>query len=265
MASYAYSSQQDKYPILEVSSTMNIGEHPGGALSSIVVFSNMEYVKLFKNEQFIGIYYPDKKSYPNLKHAPIVISDFIGDTLRVNEKMTYKDAERTKKIIKHVTTHGNNLPLSYKLKMLFLLKKYKMSFDDGVKMFFRYISGWGTADMSYRFEGFLGDRLVKTVIKGNNNAFSYTIAPSKEYLKIEETYDVIRFEIKKVNQHQELIHYAFDAISITVSKHVELIGPKMISLEGGATAFWVKSKEKGKGEILIQIGEEIIKFGVQVK
>jgi beta-galactosidase len=149
--------------------------------------------------------------------------------------------------------------------MLFLLKKYKMSFDDGVKMFFRYTSGWGSEKMSYRFEGYRKDKIEKVVIKENNHQFSYEITQSKKHLKIEETYDVIRYEVKKVNQHKELVPYAFDPISINVSKHIEVIGPSMINLEGGAIAFWVKSKEIGKGEISLTIGETVMTLGVDVK
>jgi beta-galactosidase len=265
MASYAYSTQQDLIPILEVSSHMNIGEHPGGSLPPVLVFTNLDYLKFYKNEQLIGSYYPNQKKYKHLKHPPIEITDFIGETLQKNEKMSFKDAEKTKKIIRYVTTHGNNLPFKYKLTMLFLLKKYKMSFDDGVKMFFRYTSGWGSEKMSYRFEGYRGDKLEKTVIKENNNQFSYEVKPSKKYLKIEETYDVIRYEIRKVNQNKELVTYAFDALNLKVSKEIELIGPTLLNLEGGATAFWVKSREQGKGEISIQIGEETILLEVLVK
>ena len=49
MASYAYSTQQDQIPVLEVSSHMNIGEYPGGSIPSVLVFTNLEYIKLFKN------------------------------------------------------------------------------------------------------------------------------------------------------------------------------------------------------------------------
>jgi len=263
-ASYAYSSQQDSIPILEVTSTMNIGDHPGGKLGSVLVLTNMDSVKLYKNDQYVGTFYPDKKMYPHLKHAPIIINDFIGETLRKNENMSLRDAETTKEIIRYVTSHGNNLKFAYRLKMLFLLKKYKMSFDDGVKLFFRYTSGWGSSKMNYRFEGYRDDKLEKIVIKENNDSFSYQITTSKNELIMEETYDVIRFEIKKVNQNNELIPYSFDPLSIKVTSHIELIGPSMLSLQGGAIAFWVKSKEKGKGEITLNINEQIIKIEVIV-
>ena len=40
LASYVYSSQQDDYPVLEVSSTMDIGDYPAGLIGKIYVFSN---------------------------------------------------------------------------------------------------------------------------------------------------------------------------------------------------------------------------------
>ncbi|MBN2299980.1 MAG: glycoside hydrolase family 2 protein [Acholeplasmataceae bacterium] len=264
MASFSYASQNQHQPILEVSSTMNIGDHPAGELSKVYVFTNMDYIKLFKNDQYVGTFYPDKKQYPNLEHPPVIITDFIGDTLKENEKMSHRDAEMTKGILKTVGQYGNHLPLKFKLKILYLLKKYKMSYDEGVKMFYRYMSGWGTEKMSYRFEGYQNNQLMKTVFKENNETFEYVLDVIKKELKIEDTYDVSRCVISKVNQHQELVQYSFDPITIKVSGAVELIGPNQVSLQGGTLGFWVKTKSKGKGKIEIHVNEQTISKEVVV-
>ncbi|HBY65514.1 MAG TPA: hypothetical protein DEG42_03910, partial [Acholeplasmataceae bacterium] len=143
-------------------------------------------------------------------------------------------------------------PLKHKLQILYLLKKYKMTYDDGVKMFYKYLSGWGTKMVGYRFEGYLNNELKISVIKENNTAFNYIVESKRDELKIEDTYDVERFVISKVNQHQELIPYAFDTVTVKVSDHLELIGPSQIALVGGAIGFWVRTKSKGKATITIE-------------
>ena len=252
MASFAYQTQQDEFPVLEVSSTMNIGEHTAGALSNVHVFTNMDYIKVYKNDEFIKTFLPDQKNYPYMTHPPVIINDFIGETLKNNEKMSTSDAELTKRILMAVSTYGNHLPLKHKLQILYLLKKYKMTYDDGVKMFYKYLSGWGTKMVGYRFEGYLNNEMKISVIKENNTAFNYIVESKRDELKIEDTYDVERFVISKVNQHQELIPYAFDTVTVKVSDHLELIGPSQIALVGGAIGFWVRTKSKGKATITIE-------------
>jgi beta-galactosidase len=264
MASFAYRSQQDEVPVLHVSSTMNMGEHSAGSLSSVHVFTNMDYIKLYKNGEYISTFLSDQKNYPNMIHPPVIINDFIGETLKHNEQMTTKDAELTKRILMAVGVHGNHLPLKYKLQILYLLKKYKMTYDDGVKMFYKYLSGWGTKTVGYRFDGYLDNALKISVTKENNTEFHYTLTSKRDALKIEETYDVERFVLSKVNQHQELIPYAMDAFTIEVSEHLELIGPNQIALMGGAVGFWVKTKSKGRATITVKTNEGIIQKEITI-
>lgn len=251
-ASYAYTVQQDDLPVLEVMSTMNLGDHPAGFLGDIYVMTNLDYIKLYKNDVFIKTFYPDKKTYPHLKHSPVIINDLIGETLMKQEKMTYKDAELTKSVLRAVSMYGNHLPLSYKLKMLFILKKHKKSYDDAVNLFYRYMTGWGSTHNTYRFEGYKNDALVKTIIKEPTFTTDLILESNESDLIIEDTYDVKRYVIKKVDQHQELLTYAFDAISIHVEGDITLIGPRDLSLIGGAVAFWVKATKAGHGVITIE-------------
>jgi beta-galactosidase len=252
LASLAYSIQQDETPMLEVTSTMNIGEYPSGNIKEIYVMTNLDEVKLYKNDVYIGTYFKDTKNYPHLKHAPIIITDLIGETLEKNEQMTKKDAEATKKVLKAVTEHGNKLPLKYKLRMLFLLKKYKLNMEDGVRLFYTYMGGWGTQGVIYRFEGYKNKELVKVVTKENNHDYDFILESDEHTLSIHETYDVKRYVIKKVNQHQEIAEYAFDPLDIKVYGALELIGPSLITLTSGVAAFWVKTKHQGEGQIIIE-------------
>lgn len=264
LASYAYASQSESKPVLEVSSTMNMGDHEAGELSKIHVFTNLDYVRLFKNEQYVGTFYPDKKNYSYLKHPPVVITDFIGETLKENEKMSHKDAEITKSILRAVGKYGNHLPLRFKLKTLYLLKKYKMTYNQGVEMFYRYMSGWGSEKVSYRFEGYQNNQLMKTVFKENNEIFGYTLDIKNKDLKINDTYDVSRCVVTKVNQSEELVNYSFEPVNIKVTGSIELIGPKEVSLMSGTIGFWIKTKSKGKGNIEVTIRNHTIKTEVMV-
>ena len=252
IASLAYRAQQEKEPVLEVTSTMNLGDHPAGQLDDIFVITNLDEVKVYKNDVYIKTYKPDLKMYPHLPHPPIIVDDLIGETLQKNEKMSFKDAELTKSVLRAVTVYGNHLPLSYKLKMLYIFKKYKRDYNDAVRMFYTYMTGWGTKHNAYKFEGYKQGVKVKEVIKEPVMKTDLIIEHNGADLLIDETYDTKRYVIKMVDQNQEILPYAFDPLTLEVEGGIELIGPSQISLLGGAIAFWVKSLHKGIGKITVK-------------
>ena len=48
LAAALYASQQDDTPVMEISSSMDIGEHPGSQLGQVYAFTNCDYIKLYK-------------------------------------------------------------------------------------------------------------------------------------------------------------------------------------------------------------------------
>jgi beta-galactosidase len=179
--------------------------------------------------------------------------------------MSKKDAEKVKKIIRYVTEHGPKLPLKFKIQMGLLLKKYHMSFDDGVKLFYKYTSGWGNESISYRFEGYKEDVKVKEVIKTHDESFIVELTSSKNEMHIEETYDTLRYEVVAKDRFKQIKEYAFDPVTIEVSGSIELIGPHFQTLISGQLAFWVRSISKGSGTIRVKVRDQIIYKEVNVR
>ena len=75
-AAYAYSSQRDvkNGVVLEPITLGCRGEKDGGGILPITISTNCDYIKIFKNEVYIDSYYPDKESFNNLSHPPIIIN-----------------------------------------------------------------------------------------------------------------------------------------------------------------------------------------------
>ncbi len=265
MAAYSYLSQKDNPFVLEVSSNMSLGDYAGGFIDEVYVFTNLDSIKLYKNDVLINTFFPDSKTYPYLKHPPVIIKDFVGDTIEKQENISHRDAENIKKIIKYVAKNGTKLPLKYKLNMLYLLKKYKLSYDDGINLFYKYTGGLGDKLVSYRFEGYKADVKVKEVIKTYQEEVLFTLKSSKSEMLIEDTYDTIRYELLCHDQHQNIKSYAFDPIEIEVQGSIELLGPKIQTLQAGQLAFWIRSTSKGKGTLKIKVRDQVIEKQVVVK
>lgn len=256
LAHAVYASQQDLKPVLVVSSKMNMGDCPSGRIGDIYCFTNVDYVKVIKNGETIGTHKPDKKAFQHLNHAPIIIRDLIGDSLIRHEKFSKKDSDRAKAVIKEVEVRGANLSLKSKLRVLHLLQKYHMTYDEGVKLIFKYMSGWGNAKNNYRFEGYIGDEKVATRIFEGTESTSLLLDVPRKTMEVKDTYDVMRIRVRKVNQHQENLVYCQDVIQVSVSKAATLIGPDKIALTQGEAAFYIRTNNtSGVAVIEVTDGE----------
>lgn len=239
---YAYASQQDEIPVLEISSSMDIGEHPAGDLGTVYAFTNCDYVKLYKNDELIKTFYPDRSQFPYLKHPPVKIDDFIGDLLQKYENISEKDSRVLKNILKEASRYGFNLPLGSKLMMGRLMLKYKLSMDDGMRLFGTYVSNWGGKRISFKFEGYKDGQPVRTAVKSTSTKALLQVKPDSLVLSERDTYDVTRIVLQTVDENSNLLTFSNDAVIIETEGPIEVIGPQCIALIGGARAFWIKTK-----------------------
>ncbi|MFU8786274.1 MAG: glycoside hydrolase family 2 protein [Candidatus Izemoplasmataceae bacterium] len=249
-AASVYASQGEAN-YMKVLSMMHIGELPNSELKEVIVATNLEAVKVYKNDVYLGTFTKEDSPYKNLPHPPIVIKDFIGNQIHDNEAFNSRDATRIKNILLKTLENGLKMSLYHKLQMAYILFKYKLKFEDAVRLYTRYIGGWGEAAKVYRFEGIKDDQIVCTELKGYNDEYSIVSSVNTNTLKIEETYDVAKITVELKNALGERAFYANEVIELKVSEQLEIIGPKTIALQGGIQTFWVKTKKNGKATIQI--------------
>ena len=127
MAAYVYAEMQDDTPFLQISSSMDIGEHPGCNRNETYIFTNADSVKMYKNDRFIKEYKHENKELPFLKNAPIKIDDYIGDALK-DEKMTPSQEKDVKIILNEVAKFGlYQMTTGSKLKVLKEIESYDVA------------------------------------------------------------------------------------------------------------------------------------------
>ncbi len=259
-AAEAYRSQQDSEAVLEVASGMNQGERAAADLSRVHVFTNCDSVRLYQNGAFIGEFFPDRAAFPNLPHPPVVIDDFIGERMEKNEGFAPKDAARIKRIFAAILKYGDkSLPLRYQLAMGYSMLKLRLSYQDAVGLYMRYVAGWGSESTEYLFEGCRGGRPVASVRRGASVSAGLRLTPDTLTLTEGDTYDVCRIAMEHVDQFGMVLPYSAEAVRVTVSGAGERIGPEHIPLCGGSSAFWVKSA--GAGDMRVCVESE--RFGRQ--
>ncbi len=257
MAASIYSSQQEETPVLELSSTMDIGEHPGCNRGDTWIFTNADSVKMYKNGTFIKEYTKDNSPYKHLVHPPILIDDYIGDTLEKGENMSHNQAEDVKALLNEVAKVG-----LYGLSKLMYAKAgkimvmYHMQMEDAVKLFNKYIGDWGGESTVYTFEAIKNGEVVKTLTKQPMTKIVLDVTASSDTLKEENSYDVAAIRITAKDEFGNVLPFFNDPVSFEVDGAVELIGPKVVALQGGMGGTYVKTTgKKGNGTLTVSCGQ----------
>ena len=251
-AAYSYASQKQGQPVMHIASSINIGEHEASLLQDICIFTNCDYVELYKNKTLINTFKPNYSKYPNLLHPPITVDDFVGDSILENEKFSKNDALIVKNLLASVSKNGTNLKLSDKLKMAWIFLKYKMNTRDAEDLYTKYFGGWGGSATDYVFKGYKDNKCVAEVKK--SQVFDPKLKASVDNSKLIEdvTYDTTRVVLELVDENDQAIAYAHDAIRLSTEGPIEIIGPKLISLIGGSIGFWIKTNgESGTGHLQV--------------
>ncbi len=248
-AASVYASQGDK-PYLNVLSMMHIGDRPSGEISSVVVSTNCDYVELYKGDTWIGTYYPSKR-FEHLPHPPIIIDDFIGNQIADHEIFSKKDAKIIKNIMLYMLKHSLQMRLRDKFLFGYILLKYKMTYNDAVQLYTKYVGGWGNNQTQFIFKGYQNGQCVKEIQKGVNDDYKLNVWSDEETLMHGHTFDVTRCTVELVNAFEERAFYSTEVVTIQTEGAIELIGPELRVLQGGIESFWVKSLKTGDAKIKI--------------
>ena len=234
LAAAVYSSQQEKNPVLTVGSGMDIGEYPGGNKGENWLFTNADSVRMYKNDQLIKEYVSGDSVYQNLKHGPLLVDDYIGDTLAQNEEFQPKHAAQIKDALNAVAKSGTS---QISLKVLFTALKmmliYHMKPIRFVDLYTKYIGDWGGSTKVYRFEAVKDGQVVKSVIKEPMKQVRLQAVADHTELLEEETYDVAAIRIQSQDEHGNLLSVCGEPVSLRTEGPVQLIGENVISLKGG--------------------------------
>lgn len=260
LAAAVYAIQQEEEPILQVSSTMDIGEHPGSNRGDVYILTNADSVKMFKNGTFVKEYTQKESPYKYLKHGPIKIDDYIGGALAEGEpEMSEKQVEDIKVILNEVARVGlYGMSKSMFMKAGFISVKYRMSMSDAVGLFNKYIGDWGSESTSYRFEAIKDGKVVKELTVAPATRRELSAAADHTLLHEDNTYDVAAVRILDVDENGNVLPFANDPITFSVVGPLEIIGPSIVSLQGGMGGTYVRTIGKtGEAKLIItpQYGE----------
>lgn len=269
LAANIYACEQEQTPVLEITSSMDIGEHPGCNRGNIYILSNADSVKMYKNDRFIKEYLPGMSPYKHLKHGPILIDDFIGDSLAQNERFRPKHAKEITDAMNLVARGSlNHIPKRLYLTALKLLLIYHIDFAEVTRLYTKYIGDWGGTATIYRFDAIKDGKVVKSVTKEPVREIRLEAEADHTILTEQHTYDVALVRIRAVDDHGNVLPFYQEPVRLITEGDISIIGPDTIALQGGMGGTYVKSTGRsGRGALLLQsqtAGEIRIPFQIKI-
>lgn len=270
LAADIYACQQEKEPVLSLTSSMDIGEHPGCNRGNTWILTNADSVRMYKNERFIKEYRREDSPYQGLRHGPILIDDFIGDAIEKNEDFKPAQAKGIKDALNLTARYGlSNLPKSVYLTAVKMLAVYHMKPTQAVELYNKYIGDWGGSSTVYRFEAVKDGRVVKTMVKEPPKEVRLWAQADHQALLEEHSYDVAAVRIRALDENGNLLSYFQEPVVLRTEGPIELIGGEVISLKGGMAGAYVKTTgEAGEAALVMtnaQAGRIKLTFSVQIK
>ena len=247
-----YRSQQEDKPYLEVTSAMDIGEHPGGTIGDVWVFTNCDYVKLYKNGKYTSTIYPDSSKFKNLPHPPMIAADFIGDSLTTDDGIEGLAAELLTDTLICAQSKQWKMPPSKFLKAGAAMAIGKIPFNRMFDIVTKYIGGWGNEQITYAFEGYKDGECVATVVRTAVTDLHLDVKADSYVLKEGDTYDATRIQLIALDQNNNRAPFADCSVKVTVKGPAKVIGPSEFPLVGGDRAFWIRTTGE-KGDVTVTI------------
>ena len=264
-AAYFWASGQEKNEVIHISSSMDIGDNNGGIRGTPWGFTNAERVDVYKNGRKITSLSPSP--FSSLDHGPLVFDDTIGNLLETDEGFDKKKADIIKECLNATVEYGfQNLPKKYLLKLAYIMLRYKLNFSDGVKLFNKYVSGWGGEGEEWKFQGIWNGKEGKSVTLAHSSKLHLDIIKDTSVLYEGNGYDETLVRIRVLDEFNNPAPYAQLPLSIETSGSIENAGYNLLTLEGGMGGVIIKTNGGiGKGVLSLssELGQMDVEFEVR--
>lgn len=266
LAAAFYASCGLDTPVLCTSSELNIGDSAGGLLGDFDVYTNADFIRLYRGDELVGEFFPSKNSA--LPHPPICVNDRVGRLLNA-EGYSESKAKITASCLMAIARYGQRgLPIKYLLKLAYLMSFRGMKFSDGYRLYSKYVGNWGDARRDYRIDAVRDGRVVKSLVLPPKNEPRLELEVSGTSLVEGETYDAALVRMRVVDENGNVLHYFQDPISFETEGCIELVGAHETAFMGGMSGCIVQSVGKsGKAALIVRsprLEEKRVDFEVKV-
>ena len=242
LAAEVYAAFGDSEPLLAVSSSMDIGEHPASNRGRIFAFTNADAVRFYKNGEFIAEFDRSHTPYPHLARPPIEIDDFLGGQLEEKEGFAPRQAKFTKDILNHSARFGyGKLPPKLLMEAAWLILRYGMSLGDATALYQKYIGDWGGKATEFRFEAVKDGAVVAAVTCSTALDLHLRARPSARTLVDGDSWDAALVRLAMTDGQENVLAFYNGPVKLRAEGPIALIGPDTAVLRGGLGGTYVRT------------------------
>ena len=251
LAAYAYASQQEAVPVLAVGSSMDIGDYPGGQIGDVHVFTNADKVWLYKNGDFVTELTPGK--FRALPHGPMEMNDTIGCLLETREGFDKQKADLLRECLLAIQKRGlAGMTPADMAKMGYAMMKYGLKYPDAVALYGKYVGNWGGEATVWRLDAIKNGEVMKSVTCCPGTKLCLEAIPSHTRLQEGDSYDMAAVRIRILDEFGNPAPYAQLPVKLTLEGPAELVGPDVVTAEGGMTGTYLKTVGES-GEVKLTV------------
>ncbi len=266
LAAALYASQGEGRDVLEIGSSMDIGDYPAGNIGDVYIFTNADEVELYKNDSFVSSFRPSL--WKGLRHGPMKADDTIGRLLETQEGFTGRKAELLRQCLMSAAKHGlAAMPPKDVAKMGWCMLRYGLSFADGVALYGKYVSNWGGEATRWRFDAKRGGRTMMSRTLCPGSALHIEAEVSSSVLTEGDTYDMAAVRIRIKDEYGGTAVYAQLPVRLEVSGEAELVGPDVVTAEGGMCGAYIRTLGRpGRARLTVstaQTGSVTLEFEIR--
>ena len=233
--------------VLEVSSSMALGDHPGGFAGACWAFTNAESLRLYRDNDFVAEFTPDRRGrFAALPHPPIEIHDFVGLLLEKYEGLDRTAAPQVAAILNEMRRDSMELSPLSRARMYSL----RLSWNELVQLYYKYIGVLGSPAAVYRFEAVWHGRAVRTVVKEPVQSVRLECTVHNPILTDGPTWDCAAVSLRAIDQNGNLLPYCGEAVQLSVEGPLRILGPSVVPLRGGmAGTYLATTGEAGPAKL----------------
>ncbi|MEF2703836.1 MAG: glycoside hydrolase family 2 TIM barrel-domain containing protein [Faecalibacterium prausnitzii] len=233
--------------VLEISSSMALGDHPGGFAGACWAFTNAESLRLYRDNDFVAEFAPDRRGrFAALPHPPIEIHDFVGLLLEKYEGLDRTAAPQVAAILNEMRRDAMELSPLSRARMYSL----RLSWNELVQLYYKYIGVLGSPAAVYRFEAVWHGRAVRTVVKEPVQSVRLECTVHNPILTDGPTWDCAAVSLRAIDQNGNLLPYCGEAVQLSVEGPLRILGPSVVPLRGGmAGTYLATTGEAGPAKL----------------
>ena len=256
LAAALYASQGEAFPVLELGSSMDIGDYPGGQIGHPWLFTNADEVRLYKNDHYVTTF--RAKNWKGLPHGPMEVDDTIGALLESQEGFPKEKAALVHDCLLAAGTYGtNHLPLPWKLKFAWCMARWKLDMGQAAALYGKYVGNWGGEATVWRFEAIRDGKVALTRLFCPSRKLHLEVRPSAAVLHAGgDSYDMAAVRIRILDENGCAAPYAQLPVILKAEGALELVGPAVVTAEGGMTGCYLRTKgETGEASLTVDAGQ----------